>query len=83
MHPDYAWIEVRDNGGPWKEPGHRDDRAHGLGIMRELAADWGIDGDALTGWIVWARLEWCPFTGPMVAMPPGGPARTARTGPAL
>ena len=58
MHPDYAWIEVRDNGGPWKEPGHRDDRPHGLGIVRELAADWGIDGDALTGWIVWARLEW-------------------------
>lgn len=57
---DYAWIEVEDNGGPWNAHPHRDGRAHGLDIVRELAADWGIDGDALSGWVVWARLDWIP-----------------------
>ena len=57
---DYAWIEVTDNGGPWNEHPHRDGRPHGLDIVRELAADWGIDGDASTGWTVWARIDWNP-----------------------
>jgi hypothetical protein len=27
-------------------------------LLRGLAADSGIDGDALTGWIAWARIDW-------------------------
>lgn len=56
LHPgDYAWIEVEDNGGPWLEPAP--DRGRGLGIIRALVTDWGIDGDYTTR-IVWARLDW-------------------------
>jgi anti-sigma regulatory factor (Ser/Thr protein kinase) len=57
---DYAWIEVTDDGGLWNEHAHHDGRSHGLDIVRELATEWGIDGDASTGWIVWARLDWKP-----------------------
>jgi serine/threonine-protein kinase RsbW len=57
MHNDYAWVEVKDDGGTWNQHAHSDGRPHGLGIVNELAADWGIDGDPLTGWIVWARLD--------------------------
>jgi serine/threonine-protein kinase RsbW len=58
VHSDYVWIEVTDDGGPWTEHQHHDSHRHGLDIVRELAADWGRDGDPLTGWTVWARLEW-------------------------
>ena len=51
-------IEVEDNGGTWDDRSHRDSRAHGLDIVRELAADCGRDGGPLTGWVAWARLEW-------------------------
>jgi serine/threonine-protein kinase RsbW len=53
---DYVWIEVEDDGGLWQEHAHHDGRPHGLDIIRALAADWGVDGDPLTGWTVWARL---------------------------
>jgi len=56
---DYVHVEVHDEGGPWKEPPGADDgRPHGLAIIRSLAAASGTDGDALTGWIGWARLGW-------------------------
>src|SRR3984893_10746885 len=55
---DYVWIEVEDNGGPWNQHAHPDGRPHGLDIVRAYAAAWGIDGDPLTGWIVWARINW-------------------------
>jgi len=51
-------VEVRDGGGPWEEHPHADGRAHGLAIVRDLAAESGIDGNAATGWIAWARLDW-------------------------
>jgi anti-sigma regulatory factor (Ser/Thr protein kinase) len=57
-HTGYAWIEVTDDGGPWQNHPCHDGRKHGLGIVSELAADWGIDGSPSTGWTVWARLEW-------------------------
>lgn len=53
----FAWVEVRDQGGPWVRRNHRDGRPHGLDIIGKLAADWGVDGDARTGWITWARLD--------------------------
>ena len=58
MHDDYAWVEVKDDGGPWNQHAHSDGHPHGLGIVNELAADWGIDGDPSSGWVVWARLDW-------------------------
>lgn len=59
VFPGHAWISVQDNGGPWAGPDHQDGRQHGLAIVAELATGgWGRDGDALTGWVVWAALEW-------------------------
>jgi anti-sigma regulatory factor (Ser/Thr protein kinase) len=60
LHGDYVRIEVRDEGGSWRERPGGDGRAHGLAIVRSLAAESGVDGDALTGWIAWARLDWTP-----------------------
>jgi len=55
---DYVRIEVRDEGGAWNERPGPDLHAHGLAIVRALADESGVDGDALTGWIAWARLPW-------------------------
>jgi len=55
---EYVRVEVRDEGGPWHEHPGVDGRPHGLAIVRHLAVDSGIDGDALTGWIAWARIDW-------------------------
>jgi anti-sigma regulatory factor (Ser/Thr protein kinase) len=55
---DYVRVEVADQGGPWRERTYDEERPHGLAIMRSLAADSGIDGDAQTGWIVWVRIDW-------------------------
>jgi len=57
-HGDYAWIEVEDNGGAWNQHAHSDGRPHGLDIVRALSAETGIDGDPITGWVTWARLDW-------------------------
>jgi anti-sigma regulatory factor (Ser/Thr protein kinase) len=54
----YVWIEVEDNGGPWDKRAHCDGRPHGLDIVGELAAAWGVDGDPSTGRVTWARLDW-------------------------
>ncbi len=54
---DYAWIEVEDDGGPWAQLVSDPDRHHGLDIIRNLASDWGIDGDH-TGRTIWARFDW-------------------------
>ncbi len=57
-HGDHVRIEVHDAGGPWTGRAHSDGRPHGLDIVRALAADCGVSGDALTGRTVWARLDW-------------------------
>jgi serine/threonine-protein kinase RsbW len=67
---DYVWVEVEDDGGPWREPAGPDGRPHGLDIVRELTADRGRDGDPATGWVSWARLD-CPPAG---GRPAPGPA---------
>lgn len=57
----YVWIEVEDAGGSWVHRAHRDDdHPHGLELVDKLAGagNWGIDGDALHGREVWARLHW-------------------------
>ena len=55
---DYVRLEVRDEGGPWDERPGADRRVHGLGIVRALATESATDGDAVAGWIAWARLDW-------------------------
>jgi two-component sensor histidine kinase len=61
---EYVWAEVRDCGGLWR-PGipRADSGGRGLEIVRNVASDWGRDGDETTGWVVWFRLEW-PATRP-------------------
>jgi hypothetical protein len=90
VHPgDHVRFEVHDAGGAWTEHPARDGRPHGLDIVRALAADCGIDGNALTGWIVWARLDWpSPGTtteptraspnGPLIPSPPNANQATQR-----
>ena len=54
----YLWVEVEDEGGPWTQtPGDRE-AGHGLDIVWAIADDWGKDGGPMTGWVVWARVEW-------------------------
>jgi serine/threonine-protein kinase RsbW len=55
--PDYTWVEVEDDGGPWQLPAAADLAGHGLDIVDKIASEWGVDGD-LSGWIAWARLDW-------------------------
>jgi serine/threonine-protein kinase RsbW len=56
---DYVWIEVEDQGGPWARPEHEEKR-HGLDIVEALVGpgNWGVDGNDVSGWTVWARLDW-------------------------
>ena len=54
---DYVWLEVADQGGPWR-PSASDGRVHGLEIVRRLASESGVAGSAFTGWEAWARLDW-------------------------
>jgi serine/threonine-protein kinase RsbW len=55
--PDYTWVEVEDDGGPWQLPQAVKLAGHGLDIVDKIASEWGVDGD-LGGWIAWARLDW-------------------------
>ena len=65
QYGDHVRVEVHDEGGPWAgRPSTGDGRPHGLAIVRSLAADSGTDGNALTGWIAWARLDWPPAVSP-------------------
>lgn len=54
---EHVRVEVRDQGGSWTRRDHQDDRPHGLEIVGLLASDSGVDGDARSGWIAWARLD--------------------------
>jgi hypothetical protein len=54
---DYVWLEVADQGGPWR-PSLPDGRVHGLEIVRRLASDSGVAGSVFAGWEAWARLDW-------------------------
>jgi len=50
-------VDVCDQGGPWVRRGSDDERSHGLDIVRQVAASFGVDGDARSGRIVWAWLD--------------------------
>jgi anti-sigma regulatory factor (Ser/Thr protein kinase) len=49
-------VEVRDQGGSWVHVVGQEKRGHGLHIISQIAARWGIDGDSKTGWTVWAEI---------------------------
>ena len=71
---DQVRLEVVDKGGPWAACARDDDRPHGLTIVASLARDSGVCGDAATGRLAWATLDW---PGPDLAAPPqSGPGRT-------
>jgi hypothetical protein len=54
-----AYGRASRRGGLWTTTGGRvGERGHGLDIVREIASDWGRDGDPVTGWVVWFRLDW-------------------------
>ena len=72
---EYVWIEVQDQGGAWAERADDGEHGRGLGIVAALAEEWGRDGTALAGWIVWARLTWPHDPGPS-----GSQAGTSRAG---
>jgi serine/threonine-protein kinase RsbW len=57
---DYLWVEVEDEGGPWTQAVGDGEPGHGLDIVSTIADDWGKDGSPVTGWIVWARVDWPP-----------------------
>jgi anti-sigma regulatory factor (Ser/Thr protein kinase) len=82
----YVHIKVHDQGGPWHERSPADERPHGLAIVRHLATDFGIEGNALTGWIVWARLDWhgagTPLTGDESTLPRAAAQASAAVGSA-
>jgi serine/threonine-protein kinase RsbW len=54
---EYVRIEVCDQGGPWVTRGSDPERPHGLDIVRRLAAGFGVEGDARTGRMAWARFD--------------------------
>jgi hypothetical protein len=54
----YARIEVQDGGGRWHQRSYGDGRPHGLDIVSSLAAESGVRGCAVTGWISWVRIDW-------------------------
>ncbi len=54
---DSVRIEVEDDGGPWVGPTPDPAHGRGLGIIRALAAEWGITTGA-AGRTVWARIDW-------------------------
>jgi hypothetical protein len=82
-HGDYLWVEVEDNGGRWNEHAHADGRPHGLDIVRALANDSGIDGDPITGWAAWARLDWPPADPPQPASHGSGTAPACDSAPGV
>jgi hypothetical protein len=51
-------IEVTDNGGPWSPRAQGDGRLHGLAIVAAVATASGVAGDAESGWLAWATLDW-------------------------
>lgn len=54
---DYAWVEVADQGGPWREVTTRDSRGRGLDIVDALTDYWDIRGSD-KGRTVCARIDW-------------------------
>lgn len=54
---EYVRVEVCDQGGPWARREQEPERPHGLDIVRLLATEFGVDGDARSGRIAWARLD--------------------------
>jgi Histidine kinase-like ATPase domain len=70
---DHIRIEARDDGGPWHQTHHHDNRPHGLDIIATLATSHGVSGDPLSGWTTWATLPWHPAPPTELPSPNGYP----------
>jgi serine/threonine-protein kinase RsbW len=57
---DYLWVEVEDEGGPWTARTSNGEGGRGLEVVAAITDEWGRDGSPLTGWVVWARVDWPP-----------------------
>jgi len=85
---EYVRVDVCDQGGRWVRRDPDGERPHGLDIVRLLAASFGVDGDACSGRIVWARLDLSEVSGipAAISQAPGAeltvpePARSAVNG---
>ena len=66
---DYVWLEVADQGGPWRLSAP-DGRVHGLEIVRRLASESGVAGSMFTGWEAWAGWTGPGWTGPATGREP-------------
>jgi anti-sigma regulatory factor (Ser/Thr protein kinase) len=58
LHGSDLRVEVSDQGGPWAQPSHTDERnGRGLLIVDQLTRAWGLTGNDRTGWTVWFEME--------------------------
>lgn len=74
----YVHLSVSDDGGAWVQRARNDGRPHGLDIVAALVVsqggNWGVLGDAMTGWASWATLDWSGGDTADYALASPGPA---------
>jgi anti-sigma regulatory factor (Ser/Thr protein kinase) len=57
-HSSHLRVEVSDQGGPWAQPAHTNERnGRGLLIVDQLTRAWGLTGDDRAGWTSWFEME--------------------------
>lgn len=58
LHGSHLRVEVSDQGGPWAQPAHLDERnGRGLLIVDQLTHNWGRTGNDQAGWTTWFETE--------------------------
>jgi anti-sigma regulatory factor (Ser/Thr protein kinase) len=58
LHGGHLRVEVCDQGGPWAQLGHTDERnGRGLLIVDQLTHNWGRTGNDQAGWTTWFEIE--------------------------
>ena len=58
LHGSHLRVEVSDQGGPWAQPAHLDERnGRGLLIVDQLTRTWGRTGNDQAGWTIWFEME--------------------------
>jgi len=58
LHGTHLRVEVSDQGGPWAQPAHTNERnGRGLLIVDQLTRSWGLTGNDRAGWTIWFEME--------------------------
>jgi anti-sigma regulatory factor (Ser/Thr protein kinase) len=58
LHGSHLRVEVCDQGGPWAQPAHTNERnGRGLLIVDRLTRAWGRTGSDHAGWTTWFEME--------------------------